>query len=1023
MTYLRTYLSVTLLLILVYGMKATTFNDPQTVEEIEAEVQRLMQHGDIPGLSLFMIRGDEEFTMSYGWQDVKNEVPITSETLFQIGSCSKAFTALAVTKLLSQNKINKEDNVSSYLPWFKMYFEGKEQKITIEQLLHHTSGIPWHTISEIPVSNDPNALEQTVKTLVGIELGELPGMRYEYATINYDVLALVIEVVSGQKFEAYLSSTVLETLNLKHTIIGALRDSSNMAKGYKIGFFKPREYVAPVYRGNNAAGYVNSNITDMAKWLKFQMGLSNSDELYGLAKLTHERDKTVALHGMSSYASGWNVALSGTGLIYHEGLNPNFTAFVAFRPEQKIGLVILANSNSNFTSFIGARVIKLLAGEEVLEEFEPGDRSDTTYSGLTLAIIIYTFVILAYLGMVIYETIKGKRKLESFGGKKLWLSLRAIIFILPFLLGLYLIPEAMSGFSWQTLIVWTPASFLFLVKLLVVAIGISYLVYVVSLLFPSHEIYRSKIPLILLLSILSGLANVVVIIMVTSFVKSEISLTYIAFYFTLTIGLYLFGRRFVQISLIKFTRNLVYDMTIRLTGKIFSTSYQKFEKIDRGRVYTALNDDVARVGESTNVFLSLVTNIITVVGVFVYLASIALWATLLTLSLIISLAAIYYLVSTKTNIYFEKARDERSIFMTLINGLIDGYKEISLQLNKKIEYKNDVARSAGSYKDKIITADVRFVNAFMIGEFLLVALLGFVAFGLPVMFQNIEYFTVVSFVVVLLYLIGPINGILGNVPAIMVLKISWNRIQEFLKEIPANLDLSEASGMKETTLENIDLQGVTFSYSNQNKEHVFGVGPIDLKVKAGEILFIVGGNGSGKTTLAKLITGLYEPDNGKIFVNGKSVKPHEIGEYYSTVFSPPYLFEKLYSINAEELKEEINEYLELLELSHKVKIKDNKYSTTKLSGGQRKRLNLLQCYLEDSPVFLFDELAADQDPEYRRFFYRELLPKMKEMGKIVIAITHDDQYFDVADNVMRMNEGKLEPYQEFTSSGINADGY
>ncbi|MCE7996917.1 MAG: cyclic peptide export ABC transporter [Roseivirga sp.] len=1018
MIYQRAFLFILLLLTLTKVVEAKEFNDPLTVEEIEAEIQKLMKRGDIPGLSIFMLRGEEEYIRNFGWQDVENKLPVTSETLFQIGSCSKAFTALAFTRLLSEYNLSLEDKVTDYLPWFSVNFEGASQDVTLGQLLHHTSGIPWHTLSDIPMTNAPDALEQTVRTLMGMELQELPGKQYEYATINYDVLAFVIEVVSGEKFEDYLERRVFQTLGLEDTSIGVAMDSSHMAKGYKIGFFKAREYEAPVYKGNNAAGYVNSNITDMRQWLKFQMGTTSAEDLYLLAKETHRRDETVALHDMASYAGGWNISLSGKGTIYHGGLNPNFTAFVAFRPKEKIGVVILANSNSNFTTFMAGKVMKLLAGEEIEQEFDPGDSGDTSFSGLSLAVGVYLLILLIYLGLVLYEAIRGTRKLVPFNARKALIGLRTLLLIVPFLFGLYLIPKAMYGFSWQSAIVWSPQSFLVLVKLLVVAMVFSYLVYLVSLIFPTGEQYKSKIPSILLISILSGFANVVIVIMVTNFVRSDIELIYIVFYFVLTIGLYLFGRRYVQISLINFTRNLVYDLVIKMTGKIFSTSYQKFEKIDRGRVFTALNDDVARVGGSTTTFLSLVTNIITVVGVFVYLASMALWATLLTLSLIISLATVYYLVSVKTNVFFEEARDERNVFMRLINGMIDGYKEISLHLNKKLEYKDDVGASAGSYKDKIILADVRFVNAFLVGEFLLVGLLGFVAFGLPTMFENIEYFTVVSFVVVLLYLLGPINGILGSVPAIMKLRVSWNRLQDFLKEIPANLDLSAHPAEKEANLEQILMQDVSFTYLKENSEHSFSVGPISLEANAGEILFIVGGNGSGKTTLAKLITGLYQPDQGQILLNGKPLKPHEMGEYYSTVFSPPFLFEKLYEVDTEKLRQEVDDYLQLLDLSHKVEINGNRYSTIGLSGGQRKRLSLLQCYLEDSEVFLFDELAADQDPQYRRFFYRELLPKMKQMGKIVIAITHDDQYFDVADQIMRMDEGKLQPYNELTLDSI-----
>lgn len=1015
----KTYWFILFLIFHTVGLKATVVNEPLSIEEIEVEIQKLMRRGDIPGLSIFMIRGNEEYTRNYGWQDVDQQVPVTSQTLFEIGSCSKAFTALAFTQFLTEYHVSLEDRVSTYLPWFEVFFEEEKREITLEQLLHHTSGIPWHTVSDIPESNQPDALEQTVRTLIGIELEEEPGKEYEYATINYNVLALIIQVVSGERFEDYLTSRVIDKLQLTNTSIGAPLDSTYMAAGHKVGFFRARPYNGPVYSGNNAAGYVISNITDMAQWLKFQAGLSGSEEMYQLATMTHQRDETVPLHDMSSYARGWNVALNGTGLIYHGGLNPAFTAYVAFRPQQEIGVVILANSNSTYTSYMATRLVKMLAGEEIEYDFEPGNRGDTTYSGIAIAVLVYLLVVLAYLALMFYEVSKGTRSVRAFGARQWRAAGRALFLILPYLAGLYLIPQAMYGFSWQTIIVWTPQSFIVMVQMLVIAMGFSYLVYLLSLWLPSHEQYRSKVPSILLLSILSGFANVVIIIMVTNFVRSDVELIYVVFYFILTIGLYLFGRKYVQISLINFTRNLVFDLVIKMTGKIFSTSYQKFEKIDRGRVFTALNDDVTRVGESTSVFLSLVTNIITVIGVFVYLASIALWATLLTLLLICTLATVYYQVSVKTNVYFERARDERNVFMRLINDMIDGYKEISLHLNKKLQYKEDVAASAGSYKDKIIMADVRFVNAFLIGEFLLVALLGFVAFGLSTMFKNVEYHMVVSFVVVLLYLIGPINGILGSVPNFMRLRVAWNRLQRFLDDIPANLDLTANPPMKEKRIESIELKDLSFSYKAQNSEHAFGVGPINLEAKAGEILFIVGGNGSGKTTLAKLITGLYKPDEGEVLLNGKALDPHEIGEYYSTVFSPPHLFEKLYNVDTAKLKQEVDEYLELMALSHKVEIVENRYSTIKLSGGQRKRLSLLQCYLEDSPIFLFDELAADQDPQYRRFFYQELLPRMREMGKIVIAITHDDAYFDMADRIVRMNEGRLEAYKEFTWSEMD----
>jgi ABC-type siderophore export system fused ATPase/permease subunit len=145
-------------------------------------------------------------------------------------------------------------------------------------------------------------------------------------------------------------------------------------------------------------------------------------------------------------------------------------------------------------------------------------------------------------------------------------------------------------------------------------------------------------------------------------------------------------------------------------------------------------------------------------------------------------------------------------------------------------------------------------------------------------------------------------------------------------------------------------------------------------------------------------------------INGQAVESCKLGEYFATVFSPMYIFQKLYNVQLKDKSEEVAKYLKLLDLDKKLTIKNNRFSTIDLSTGQKKRMALLQCYLEGSPIYLFDEWAADQDPAYRQFFYRSLLPAMKMAGKIIIAITHDEHYFDVADRVYIMDQGKLDAY-------------
>jgi cyclic peptide transporter len=980
--------------------------DENLLKRIDKEVWHSMHKGGIPGLSLVMINGDQQIIRNYGYSDLERKRTVTSNTLFQLASCSKAFTALAVLKLAADHKINLDDRISTYLPWFYVKYKDSFPSVTIRQLLNHSSGIPWKTLSLIPEDNSREALEHTVKKIVGVKLDKLPGEQYEYTTLNYDILALIIEKTTGISFENYLQDSILAGLHLRHTTVGFPGDNNLMSAGYKIGFFKPREYVAPVFKGNNAAGYVISDAEDVADWLRFQMGLTPS-ALYPLAALSHQRDETVAPHGLASYAMGWEVSLSGNGEIAHDGLNPNFTTRMAFRPKQKIGVAVLANSNSGFTPFLGDRVMKLLTGEKIKNDVDPGDGNDKVFSIITIAFGVYIIFILGYLIFIISEIIRKRRRFDTVALKKPGKLLMSVLFVAPILYGIYLFPSAM-GLTWNAVTVWTPISFISMIGLVSLAIVLSYISFFTLLFFPGAYQFKEQVPKIVLVSILSGIANMAIVIMITSSFNEAMALKYILFYFGVTLMIYIYGRRYVQVNLIHITRGLVYDIRIKLIDKLFSTSYQKFEKIDRGRVYATLNDDVGTVGESANMIVGFATSLVTVAGAFLYLFTVAFWATVLAIVLAISISALYFYIGKKTQVYFEEARNTQNVFMRLVNGMIDGFKEISLHRNKKVQYKNDISLATHEFKEKTTAADIKFVFAFLLGESSLIILLGLVAFGIPKVFPDFEKYTIMTFVIVLLYLNGPLGVMLNSAPALMRLKVAWSRIHAFIAEIPANLNINKPQDVIASSVQSIRTEGVTFQYQNGSATEGFSVGPIDLEVEKGQILFIIGGNGSGKTTLAKLITGLYEPDDGKIFINDKPVSGAQLSEYFSAVFSPCHLFEKLYNVELSGKSAEVKKYLKILGLSDKVEINNLQYSTINLSGGQRKRLALLQCYLEDRPIFLFDEWSADQDPEYRRFFYRELIPEMKRRGKLVIAITHDDHYFDIADKVLKMEMGKVE---------------
>ncbi len=186
--------------------------------------------------------------------------------------------------------------------------------------------------------------------------------------------------------------------------------------------------------------------------------------------------------------------------------------------------------------------------------------------------------------------------------------------------------------------------------------------------------------------------------------------------------------------------------------------------------------------------------------------------------------------------------------------------------------------------------------------------------------------------------------------------------------------------------------------------------PIDLSLKRGELVFLVGGNGSGKSTLVKVLTGLYAPTKGTIELDGRVIDDTNrewYSQHFSAVFSDFYLFDDLLGLDGPDVDARAGRHLVRLELDRKVRVEGGVFSTTALSQGQRKRLALLVAFMEDRPIYVFDEWAADQDPHYREIFYRELLPELRAQGKTVVVISHDDRYYGLADRVIRLDYGSI----------------
>jgi cyclic peptide transporter len=1005
-TVKRILAAILVICITISLSNVATANKEDKIKEISKYIEENFKELKTPGLSVGIIDNNEINFLNYGYSDVENGVKVTEKTNFEVASLTKAFTAIGITELESKGLLSMNDTVTKYFPGFNVKYRGKNYDITIKQLLHHTSGISKETIKLFREDKSSDALISIVDKINGIELHYVPGSQFEYATINYDILGAIIEKISGESYEAFIRKQVLQPLEMNDSYIGVINNDKNLSKGYKINYLKPRLYEAPIFRGNYPAGYLVSNTKDMIKWLTFQMGQSDID-LSLLVNKIHEPDKSVQPSNNSFYSSGWFNVLNRYEEIKHDGSNPNFSAYISFSKKNHIGIIMLANSNSENFYELANNLTNYLYSGQLEGMTREASGIDTTFSIVNIICILLSIGLIAFWGFILYEYKNGKR---SFGFEQGSVRKLIIYFTcsIPVLFGIYLIPKAVSGTDWYTAIVWLPQSFIHSIIASTSIICLSYITYLLLLLFPKKDIYYKEAPEIITLSVLAGISNAIIIFLITCTLNGRDNLKYIIYYFLVSFYIYIVGRRTLEMKLAHLSQLIIKSIRETIFEKLFGTNFEKFEKMESGKLTATITADINQIGDLAGLVVILITSVITIVSSFIILAMISAMSTLAALLIIAIVAFIYAYFSSKARDYFETARETQNIFIAKIEALITGFKDISLHKQKKNEYSQEMKEINQKYMENNIKAFRMFIDAFMFGESLFIIVLGSIAFGFSFIFKSISDQELIAFVTILLYILGPINSILNSVPRIMQIRVAIDRVKQLMNQLPdLNVD-EKREKISNETIEEFSVENLTYEYENNDGTKGFKVGPIDFNLKKGEILFIIGGNGSGKSTLLKQLTGLYRSNAGHIKINGKAIDDSYLGEYSSTVFADSYLFKRIYNANLNDQEEMIKEHLNMFDLYDKVQIVDGQFTTTLLSTGQRKRLHLLRCYLENKSIFIFDEIAADQDPQFRKYFYKTLVPIMKKKGKIVIAVTHDDHYFEVADKILKLDMGKID---------------
>jgi putative ATP-binding cassette transporter len=457
-------------------------------------------------------------------------------------------------------------------------------------------------------------------------------------------------------------------------------------------------------------------------------------------------------------------------------------------------------------------------------------------------------------------------------------------------------------------------------------------------------------------------------------------------------------------------QQIVARLRKELTDKVLTAPIERIERFRLHRVITVLNQDVDTIASFTFSFSSFVIAASVTTGCIIYLLilSPALFA--------ITAAALVFGMSVSTYARrkgikgFQASRETADELQKHYRAITEGAKELRInRLRRAHIHQDQLTAMINRARDTQIRSMRIFMSANALSDAVFWAVIA-ILIGTKTTL-NVDGAVLSGFVLVLLYVKGPIDQIVGAFPLFARAQVSLKRIAELSYDFAnpePHLLIDDVRPIK-TQVSRIDLVDAQYAFPAIGDAEPFNLGPVNLSVFSGEILFIVGENGSGKTTLIKLLLGLYQPQQGELRVNGVPVVAERRDDYrqlFSTIFFDYFLFDD-FILPDDADPAAIRTYLEKLEIAQKVKIENGHFSTIDLSSGQRKRLALIQVWLEDRPVIILDEWAAEQDPTFRRLFYTDILPDLKRQGKTLIVISHDDRYFDAADRIISLENGRI----------------
>ncbi|KZN30561.1 hypothetical protein N480_06270 [Pseudoalteromonas luteoviolacea S2607] len=480
----------------------------------------------------------------------------------------------------------------------------------------------------------------------------------------------------------------------------------------------------------------------------------------------------------------------------------------------------------------------------------------------------------------------------------------------------------------------------------------------------------------------------------------------------------LISRSLSQVILSRISMDITSNLRQKVYQRIINAPLNNVESIGEARLIATLTTDVPRIVQGARVIPDLLISGVTMIGMLAFLLYLSSNAFVFVIQCIFFGVITYQIPVLIGKRYFDRSRKCVDNLQKSMHGLIFGIKELKLNKTKREAFLNEELLK---WERNVVALDKKANTALKLaanyGDLISFFVIGAVSFVF-INYHTISTQELIGVIMALLYIAGPIGLLLNLLPQMTLAGVSIRKVEKLLKDIP--LENANPHVQALASWNDISFKGVCYEHANSS----FTLGPVDFSIKKGEITFIVGGNGSGKSTLSKLITHHYLPSSGSVYFGETQINLENMNsarQYITSIYSDYFLFERLYGIKDKGAEEKVNNYLKLFGLEGKVEFKNGVFSTLSLSDGQKRRLALIVAYLDDTELYLFDEWAADQDPHYKDVFYKQLLPELKEKGKAIVAITHDDRYYGYSDQLIIMEEGKISKIER--SQNLSAKQY